>query len=50
MKITPEEFAERINQLRLIQNNGEVFKLDELMSIFKDANLPYSVSYFTVFS
>jgi hypothetical protein len=33
----------------LIQNAGEIFKLNELMSIFKDANLPYSVSYFTIF-
>jgi hypothetical protein len=49
MRITPEQFAERINQLRLIQNAGEIFKLNELMSIFKDANLPYSVSYFTIF-
>lgn len=49
MRITPEQFAERINQLRLIQNDGEIFKLDELMSIFKDANLPYSISYFTTF-
>lgn len=49
MRITPEQFAERINQLRLIQNAGEIFKLNELTSIFKDANLPYSVSYFTIF-
>ena len=49
MRITAEQFAERINQLRLIQNDGETFRLDELMSIFKDANLPYSISYFTTF-
>lgn len=47
--ITPEQFAERINQLRLMQNAGETFKLDKLMSLFKKANLPYSVSYFTTF-
>lgn len=47
--ITPEQFAERINQLRLIQNAEETFKLDELMSLFKGANLPYSISYFTTF-
>ena len=47
--ITPEQFAERINQLRLIQNAEETFKLDELMSLFKGVNLPYSISYFTIF-
>ena len=47
--ITPEQFAERINQLRLIQNVGETFKLDELMSLFKEANLPCSISYFNTF-
>ena len=48
-RITAEQFAEKVNQLRLIQNDGEIFKLYELMSIFKDANLPYSISYFTIF-
>lgn len=49
MRITPEQFARRINQLRLIQDGEKTFKLDELMLIFKDADLPHSVSYFTTF-